>query len=158
MLANGETLKQFWLLQGIKLRRGATEKEFAAFELKYNIRLPADLREYLATVDGFDGSEHWMTDNEVITFLGLDEMKPLSEYWSPDVADANNYFVFADYSLAAHVYAIRLSSDSSDSNDVVVVYDRPKKVARSFSEFVIGYLEIASLSNFPNPRLTCACS
>src|SRR6266480_3904259 len=118
MLPIGEAIKQFWLRQGIKLRRGATSEEFAAFELKHNIRLPDDLCEYLTAVDGFDGSEHWMTDDEVITFLGLDEMKPLSEYWSPDVADANSYFVFADYSLAAHVYAIRLSSDSSDSNDV----------------------------------------
>lgn len=150
MLPNAETLKQFWLDQGIKLRRGATEEEFAAFELKYNIRLPADLREYLATVDGFDGSEHWMTDNNVITFLGLDEIKPLSEYWSPDVADDNNYFVFADYSIAAHVYAIRLSSDSCGSNDVVVMYDRPQKVARSFSEFVIGYLENRDSVLFPN--------
>ena len=152
MLANAETLKQFWLHQGIKLRRGATEEEFAAFELKYNIRLPADLREYLATIDGFDGSEHWMTDNEVITFLGLDEMKPVSEYWSRDVADANNYFVFADYSLAVHVYAIRLSSNSSDSNDVVVLYDRPVKLARSFSEFVIGYLENCESVLFPEPQ------
>lgn len=96
MLANAETLKQFWLHQGVKLRRGATEEEFAAFELKYSIHLPTDLREYLATVDGFVDSEYWMTDNEVITFLGLDEMKPLSEYWSPEVADANNHFVFAD--------------------------------------------------------------
>jgi hypothetical protein len=61
-------------------------------------------------VNGFDGSEYWMTDDEVITFLGLDEVKPLSEYWSPDVVDADFYFVFADC-ISAHVYAIRLSSD-----------------------------------------------
>lgn len=152
MLANAETLKQFWLHQGVKLRRGATEEEFAAFELKYSIHLPADLREYLATVDGFVDSEYWMTDNEVITFLGLDEMKPLSEYWSPEVADANNHFVFADTVLAAHIYAIRLSSDSSDGNDVVVLYDRPVKVSRSFSEFVIGYLENCESVLFPEPQ------
>ena len=151
MLPIGEAIKQFWLGQGIKLRRGATSEEFAAFELKHNIRLPDDLREYLTAVDGFDGSEHWMTDDEVITFLGLDEMKPLSEYWSPDVADANSYFVFADYSLAAHVYAIRLSSDSSDSNDVVVLYREPVKVACSFSKFVEGYLENSEAVLFPEP-------
>ena len=152
MLPIGKALKQFWLRQGIKLRRGATAEDFAAFELKHNIRLPQDLREYLTNVDGFDGSEHWMTDDEVITFLGLDEMKPLSEYWLPEVADSSSYFVFADYSLAAHVYAIRLSSDSSDSNDVVVLYGKPVKVARSFSEFVEGYLENNEAVLFPAPQ------
>jgi SMI1 / KNR4 family (SUKH-1) len=151
MLAIAETLKQFWLRQGIKLRPGATEEELTAFKAKYKIRLPQDLREYLATVDGFDGSEHWMTDNEVITFLGLDEMKPLCEYWSPTVADSHSYFVFADYSLAAHVYAIRLDA-SMRGNDVVVVYDRTVAVARSFSEFIEGYLENSGAVLFPEPQ------
>jgi cell wall assembly regulator SMI1 len=122
------------------LRPGASEKEFAAFEDRYNVRLPTDVREYFALVNGFDGRGHWMTDDEVITFLGLDEMKPLSEYWSPKVADSDSYFVFADYSLAAHVYAIRLGA-SGLRNEVVVVYDQTVEVAKSFSEFVAGYLE-----------------
>ena len=148
MLAITETLKQFWLRQGIKLRKGATEEELTAFEVKYKIRLPQDFREYLATVDGFDGSE-W--DNEVITFLGLDEIKPLTEYWSHPVPDSYSYFVFADYSLSAHVYAIRLDA-SVPGNDVVVVYDRTVGVARSFSEFIEGYLENSKAVLFPEPQ------
>ena len=121
------------------MRRGARDDELAAFEARYDIRLPEDLRKYFAAVNGFDGSEHWMTDEEVITFLGLEEMKPLREYWSTEVIDSDSYFVFADYSLAAHVYAIRL--DGSGRNEVVVVYDRTVEVASSFSEFIEGYLE-----------------
>ena len=150
MLTIAETLKQFWLRQGIKLRRGATAAELGAFEVKYNIRLPEDLREYLATVDGFDSSEHLMTDSEVITFLGLDEIRPLSEYWPHVVADANNYFVFADYSLAAHVYAIRLDA-AVGGNDVVVVYEQSVAVAGSFSEFIEGYLKSDIAVLFPDP-------
>ena len=41
-----EALKTFWVRQGIKLRRGATELEVAAFEARYNVRLPEDVREY----------------------------------------------------------------------------------------------------------------
>ncbi len=80
MFSIGEALKRYWLRQGVKLRRGATEGELAAFEAKHNIRLPEDLREYFSAVNGFDSSEHWMTDDEVISFLGLDEVKTLSEF------------------------------------------------------------------------------
>ena len=153
MFQTGESLRKFWSRQGVKLNLGASEDELAAFEAKYNVHLPSDLRDYFAGVNGFDGSETWMTDNEVITFLGLDEVKPLSEYWSPDVANADSYFVFADYSLAAHVYAIRLMNDSGDGNAVVVVYDgKPVKVASSFSEFVEGYLENNHGVLFPAPQ------
>ena len=153
MFQVGESLRKFWLRQGIKLNLGASEDGLAAFEAKYHVRLPSDLRDYFAAVNGFNGSETWMTDNEVITFLGLDEVKPLSEYWSPDVADADSYFVFADYSLSAHVYAIRLLNDSGHGNPVVVVYDgKPVEVAGSFSEFVGGYLENNNGVLFPDPQ------
>ena len=148
---SGEALKTFWLRQGVKLRPGAIVDEFTAFEARYNVRLPEDLREYFAAVNGFDGSEHWITDDEVITFLGLDEMKPLSEYWSTIVADSDSYFVFADYSLSAHVYAIRLDT-SGRANEVVVVYDRLIKVAGSFSEFMTSYLENNRTVLFPEPQ------
>jgi cell wall assembly regulator SMI1 len=153
MFSAAETLKRFWLRQGIKLNAGASEAGFAAFERKYNILMPEDLREYFATVNGFDGSEYWMIDENVITFLSLEEVKPLSEYWSPDVPDAESYFVFADYSISAHVYAIRLLNDIADGNAVVVAYDgKPIKVADAFTEFVEGYLEDNKAVLFPEPQ------
>lgn len=152
MFQIGESLRKFWLRQGVRLNVGASEDELASFEAKYHVRLPSDFRDYFAAVNGFDGSETWMTDDEVITFLGLGEVKPLSEYWSPRVADADSYFVFADYSLAAHVYAIRLN-DSGDRNAVVVVYDvKPIQVADSFSEFVKGYLGNNTAVLYPEPQ------
>ena len=143
MFSIGKTLKNYWLRQGVKLHHGASDSELTAFEAKYSVRLPQDMREYFATVNGFDSSEYWMTDNHVITFLSLDEMKSLSEAWSPEVDnDAASYYVFADYSLNAHVYAIRLSSNSQQDNPVVVAYeDYLVKVANSFSGFVQKYLE-----------------
>ena len=153
MFRIGESLRKFWLRQGVKLNPGSSEDELAAFEAKYRVRLPSDLREYFAAANGFDGSETWMTDDEVITFLGLNEVRPLSEYWSPEVADADSYFVFADYSLVAHVYAVRLVNDSGTGNAVAVVYDdRPVKVASSFTEFVAGYLENNHAVLYPAPQ------
>jgi hypothetical protein len=155
MLSAGETLKRYWLRHGIKLNRGASEDELTAFEAEYHVRLPEDVREYFAAVNGFDDSENWMTDENVITFLALHEMKPLSEAWSPKIADAVSYFVFADYSLSAHIYAIRLSNDSENDSPVVVAYDDKNlvKVASSFSEFVQGYLADDKAVLFPEPQV-----
>lgn len=108
MFTVGETLKKFWLRQGIKLNSGASRDGLDSFESNHGVRMPEDLRGYFASVNGFDGSEHWMTDENVITFLRLGEVGPVSEYWSPDVAGGDSHFVFADYSISAYVYAIRL--------------------------------------------------
>ncbi len=153
MVSIAEALKKFWRRQGIKLCPGATEDELVAFENKHHVRLPEDLRKYFAATNGFDGSERLMTDDEGITFLGLDEMKPLSEYWSADVAGGRGYFVFADYSLSAHVYAVRLVDGSGSGNPVVAVYDRKLiEVASSFLEFAESYLKNIDAVLFPEPQ------
>ncbi|HEX7295343.1 MAG TPA: SMI1/KNR4 family protein [Pyrinomonadaceae bacterium] len=151
MFGIGRARQQRWLSQGIKLRPGASEEELAAFETKHSVRLPEDMREYLTTIDGFDDSEHWMSDDQLITFLALDEIQPLNKYWSPTVHVGSDYFVFADCSLSVHVYAIRLASDSAGATDVVVVYDPPRKVADSFSDFVRAYLDGKTEVLFPPP-------
>ena len=141
MLAIGESLKQFWLRYNIKLRRGASESELREFESKYNVLLPDDLKDYFATVDGFDGSVNWMTDENAITFLPLAEVLPSSKTWALETPDADSYFMFADFSLLCHVYMIRLRNDLSLGNSVFIARDeKPQQIASSFSEFVQGYL------------------
>jgi hypothetical protein len=151
MSSTSEALKKYWQLQGIALNAGVSETDLASFERKYKISLPQDFRDYLLTVNGFD-SEHWTTDENVIAFLSLNEMQPLSEWWSAEIADSDSYFVFADHSMSVHVYAIHLSSGLADRNLVVVVYDNePVNVASSFSEFVEGYLANDDAVLFPQP-------
>ena len=138
MLAIGESLKQFWLRQNIKLRRGASETELREFEQKYSILLPDDLKDYFSMVDGFDD---WGCDENVITFLPLAEVLPSSKTWALEVPDADSYFAFADYSIKCHLYMICLRNDLSLGNPVFIAYDRnPEQIAGSFSEFVQGYL------------------
>ena len=72
----GELLKTYWLGQGIKLRRGATESETAAYEAKYGVRLPEDMREVFSVVNGFDNRKGQEVDNEMITFFSLEKIKP----------------------------------------------------------------------------------
>jgi hypothetical protein len=155
MFTAGEALRRYWLRHEINLNHGAPEDEIAAFEARYQVQLPKEMRDYFATVNGFGGSEHLMTDENVIAFLALGEIKTLSEAWSPKIEEAASYFVFADYSLSVHVYAVRLSSSSEDDNPVVVAYDDRNiaRMASSFSEFVQQYLEENKAVLFPEAQV-----
>lgn len=153
-----EDLKSFWRSQGIKSSPGASEEEIRSFETRYAVRLPEDFRRYLGSINGFDQSEHWVSDDNLITFLCLNEIKPLNEYWSPLVADAADFFVFADCSLSVHVYAIRLRNAASDQNQVVVVYEELVAVAHSFSAFIERYLQRIESVLFPPPQASSGTS
>ena len=133
----GESLKQYWLRQGIKLKTGAAESELHAFENKYNVALPEDLKDYFSTVNGFNNSD---VDDDVITFLPLEEVEPLSKAWSKK-PDVKSYFIFADYSISCHVYAVQLTNEAKLNSPIFIVYDdNPIPIADSFSEFAKGYL------------------
>ena len=126
--------------QGLKTNPGVSVEELATFESRYRISLPSDLREYFLTVNGMPEGT---TDNALIRFWSLNEVKPIPE-GAPDYADipdAQSLFLFADYCIWSHAYAIRLSSSSETSNAVFVVGDEmPIKIFESFSELVREYL------------------
>ena len=135
----GESLKQYWLRQGIKLNLGASEIELFAFENKYNVLLPQDLRDYFSTMNGFNDSD---ADGEYITFLPLDEIEPLSINWS-QAPEAKSYFIIADFCLSSHVYAIKLTKNTKYDNPVFIDFNdnkSPTQIADSFSEFAQSYL------------------
>lgn len=140
MVTIGESLKHFWLQQGIKLKPGASEIELFAFENKYDVRLPEDLKNYFSTVNGFDDSD---ADEEYITFLPLEEIEPLSMNWS-QAPEAKSYFIIADWSISCHVYAIKLTKDNEFNNPMFIDFNNkkiPTQIADSFSEFAQSYLK-----------------
>jgi hypothetical protein len=104
----GELLKTRWLRQGVKLRRGATESETTSYENKYDVCLPEDMREFFAVVNGFDNRNGEEVDNDMITFFSLEEIKPLNVSDWGIASGAESFFVFANWSISAHVYAVRL--------------------------------------------------
>lgn len=96
------------------------------------------MREWHASLD--------VVDDGLIRFWMLKEINPLPQgapqYSDPDyVQNPETLFLFADYSIWAHAYAIRLGKESSGSNEVVIIgYESPKSISTSFSRFVDTYL------------------
>lgn len=132
-----------WRARGLRIRAGANELDLERFEGEHHLVLPADLRAFLVVANGMESEE--IDPDTQIRFWSLSEIRSVAEELSgevdlPDRLDA--FFVFADYSLWAHAYAIRLSAIPDETNPVVIVGgDEPIQVATSFSHFLEKYLE-----------------
>jgi hypothetical protein len=105
--------------------------------------MPSDLRNYFLCVDGMPEG---VMDDGLIRFWMLEEVKPLNEsapgYSRPEyIQRPESIFLFADYSIWAHAYGIRLESFPSEANEVFIIGgESPIKICNSFSEFVDRYL------------------
>jgi hypothetical protein len=146
----GERLKSYWDSTGIKVRLGTSQQAIESFELKYNICLTQDLRDYHSIVDGMEDGE---SDNSMLSFLSLSSIKSVMEDLIefggiPDyrklkdcLPQTHRYFVFADYLIRSHVYAIRLSPNRSNATPVIWICGKHwRMIASSFSDFVEKYL------------------
>ncbi|HEY2410273.1 MAG TPA: SMI1/KNR4 family protein [Polyangiaceae bacterium] len=132
-----ELLRNSWRESGTVLRPGVTKEDIERFEKQHNVRVPEALSQYFQTVDGMEDGD---TDAHDIRFWRLAEVQPVSaEIPDADLGQFPGYFVFADYSVWAHGYAVRLSQGAND--DVVIVGgDHPVLVASSFKEFLAFYV------------------
>jgi SMI1 / KNR4 family (SUKH-1) len=126
------------------LNAGASLGELESFEKANEVKLPADLRDYFLSVNGMPGG---VTDNAMIRFWPLNEVISLPK-GAPDYANKNyienpsSFYLFADYSIWAHAYAIHLASSPSEANEILLVGGKnPIVLFRSFSELVDNYLK-----------------
>lgn len=139
----GTSLKNHWLSKGLEVNPGVSTEELTAFESRYQVLLPADLRDYVLAVNGM---AEGVMDDALIRFWSLNEVKPMPEeapaYADPAyIQDPKSLFFFADYSIWCHAYAIRLSSNSETANPVIVIGgEKPTRMYDSFSELVSDYL------------------
>jgi hypothetical protein len=139
----GESLKRHWSSHNVKINVGVSKAELDAFNAKHGVVLPEDFRDYFFCVNGMPRDE---VDDGMIRFWMLAEIVPLTQgapaFCDPSyISNPESLFLFADYSIWAHAYAIRLGNAASHSKEVVIVgYDSPLTVSSSFSEFVDIYL------------------
>ncbi len=132
-------LYRFWSESGIRNERGATAEEFAAFEQRYRVALPADLRAYFRWVNGTAGGSLGMDDDDLFGWWHLDQVRTFAEEKVKAGPDPRQCYVFADYSIWGYAFAVHLAQP--DSSPVVVSYgDRHRYVAASFHEFIEHYL------------------
>jgi hypothetical protein len=150
-----EALRERWRTQGILHEHHATEEELTAFESRYNVVLPPNLRRYFATVNGTAMGQYGMDDPDLLGFWHLDQVHTFAEEntaSSDQDSGARHTFAFADYSIWCFGFGIRLSSDRTAATPIVCdVSSPPQKVADSFAEFISRYLQGDEDVIYPNP-------
>jgi len=134
-------VKKGWEEDGLQVPGGATREKITAFEQRYAITMPDDLREYFLTTDG--NGEVWGSD--YFQFWPLEEVKLVSEELNDVHKDRHDYpgcFVFADYFDWSWAYAVQLAVDRRASGPVYIIDGHARRiVAGSFVEFMTGYAD-----------------
>jgi len=136
---------EYWRRSNLAIRSGVSVDAITAFQTKYRIVLPVDVREYFLATDG-TGED---MDSCLYRFWPLGEMKPvhdeltdLEHFTYPDRFAYPDCFVFADYSICCWLYAVKLNVDPTQSAPVfrVTGNDSPgEQMASSFREFMERY-------------------
>jgi hypothetical protein len=137
-----DTLREYWVRRGLTPAPGVDAAELAAFEARYRLELPADVRAYFLAINGVAGGRDGAWDADMIAFWPLADVQPLSDLVpeSP-VPSAARYVVFADWSIDAYFYAVRLPARPDESAPVCIVADtHVEPVAASFREFFTRYI------------------
>jgi|SRR5215469_11878700 len=141
-LGIGQKLASHWGRQNIALNPGVSEEDLADFQARYGVCIPKDVASLFLVVNGMSGSQ---TDDDLIRFWPLEEVRPLSEE-APTLVNprdpecGRSLFVFADYSIWAYAYAITLTRAAGENPVFRVVDIEPDKIASSFAEFTDLYL------------------
>lgn len=134
-----------WTAQQLALSEGVTEANIRSFESRYTVRLPGDVRDYFARVNGHVQRGGVDADREGFAFWPLERVEPLPSVCAqfrvpiPLVESPEFYFVFADYLQWSWAYAINLGS--TNSTVIFVGATDGKVVAGSFADFVRLYVE-----------------
>ncbi len=150
MKSLGQRIKEHWLSQNRNLvTQGVDEKEILSFESHYGVTMPLDMRDYFLQVNGMGSDCYSDQDKEGFSFYRLPGLKTIAETskerqfnWLKKLPEAESFFIFSDYLVWCWGYAIRLSRDVVDKNEVILLCcSNPVKIADSFTEFVELYFE-----------------
>ena len=150
------TLRERWIDQGIAYDKPATEIDVTAFEARYGVVLPADLRAYFITLNGTAVGAYGMQDKHLLGFWHLDEVRSFAELFAdygPTTPEQARTFVVADHSIWVYGFGIQLSADPNAPTPIVVDIGSPyHRVAESFSEFLKAYLRDDEDVIYPEPN------
>jgi hypothetical protein len=131
---------QFALAEAnLELGTPATETEIADFESRYNIKFPADLREYFLKINGVYDWGGFYKIEALKDWCLLFEFKYNDpRYYRGILNDADNYFRFGCYDILVWQWLIKLD-DSQVEPSIVVTHEKATRIAYGFSNFLRLY-------------------
>lgn len=156
-----EKLKKFWINQSLCFNNLLNFKNIEDFENKNKVKIPKDLQMYFYLINGtnesydtnffsfYDLNNFKKVSDELIKFNGIPDYSNLGK----SLLNIENYYVFADYMFHLSSYAIYLGNNLNYLNEVILINGGEyKKIANSFSDFIILYLK-----ELPHSPLLISC-
>jgi len=163
-----ERIRDHWASVCAGVRPGASQRAIEEFEAKYGVKVANELAALYRLVDGMEDSD---SDDRFLHIRPLAELEPvtlpnlatsygllhgrgqeesddgflaippLGEDKPAPLREAGRYFVFGDFLLKSHEYAVKLSSDPAAADPVVwIIGSNWETVAATFGEFCEKYL------------------
>ena len=130
-----------WKDAHLIIRPGATFDQLIQFQGQSGAHLDPAIFTYFMAVNGMERED--MDPESHIRFWPLEEIKPLQgEFDAPWAAQYPNCYLFADYLLWSHGYAVDLgpSNQANHGRILLVGGESVRQVAGSFDEFLRLYL------------------
>ena len=135
-----------WRQSKIAIRPGVSSMDIVAFETKYGIVMPEDVRDYFCAADG-TGDD---MDEGLYRFWPLAEVQPVHDVLVSErfeYSDRYSYpdcFAFGDHCINCWDYALRLTNDPMQPVPVFRVTGGDpsgEQMASSFREFMMRYAD-----------------
>jgi hypothetical protein len=146
-------LRDYWQQRGIANPILPSREDVTAFEQRYRVTLPTALADYFLLVNGTREGQWNCEDEDLISFWHLDQIRTIRELDPTEaIAGADRLFVFADWSIDAHAWAVRLSSDARSSTPVLITCGSLQEVSPTFEDFLTGYMARARWALFSEPH------
>jgi hypothetical protein len=128
-----------WREDGLDRMPTASVADVRSFEDTFHVRLTPELSEYFRLLNGMPLNA---MDREHFHWCPLAEVCPTGTWMNADGQGVyHGSFVFADFLIASHAYAIDVTDRASRGRVVIVGGEPPLHVADSFYEFVDRYLD-----------------
>ena len=140
---NNELIEKFKMCvmsDCIELNPPCSIIEIEAFEQKYNVKLPLDLKSFFLC---FNGTGLGNFGHSGYAFSSIQEFKPWlqeSNLTNDEKKLYKNCFVLADYMMWSWGYIIDLTPENNIVYSVLDVAYPKNIVAKNFSEFIEKYL------------------
>jgi hypothetical protein len=141
-----ELLDRHWRSLGLQSEEGgANEGVIGAFESRFSILMPTELRLYFKHVNGMSMRGGHDVDDNGFSFLPLEKVQTVGAFSSEigwtigDGVGHKTAFVFVDYLQWCNAYAFETASQRAGAI-YLLGNEEPKIVAPSMSEFAAMYL------------------
>lgn len=157
-----ERLLNWWQSQHVPVLPGASQEAIDAFEARYQVCLPEELRTFYLAYGGLGSG--WLDGNDwrvVFDFSTLDDLRLMDDCndaalaYTPTTRDPGFYFQIADFFIESHVYAVRVTANATARAPIFALFGRGYQgyqCADSFDAFARMYIEAPDLVTAPPNR------